>query len=385
MRIGIDYRSALINAEGIGRYVRELVRAMVEMKFDEHLGLFGYTLTGKRYSNEELGIKGSRAELCRLRFPARWTPWLLEKTGKGVDDLVGGADVFHHILPHRLEVRQAVQVATIFDAIYTLDAGYLAPEAAAHMTAKAKELVEHSARILVPSEFVGAELVMALGAHPSRVTVTHLGCDHIVRDIPPEGFGAPPDPYLLTVCRVDARKNHLRMLEAFEMIVKEGLPHRWIVAGPPGHGSELFEEALANSPARDRVDWRKDVPDTELPKLYSQATAFLFASLNEGFGFPPLEAMACGTPVVSSCVTSLPEICGDAAFLVEPTETERIFEATRRLLSEPDLAESFSVVGRQRARKFTWAECAKSTLLAYRAAQEGAEKDEEPSLLRALQ
>ena len=137
-------------------------------------------------------------------------------------------------------------------------------------------------------------------------------------------------------------------------------------------------------PAKDRIDWRKSVPDSDLPQLYSQATVLLFASLNEGFGFPPLEAMACGTPVVTSCVTSLPEICGDAAFLVEPTDSERIFEATRRLLTEPDLAESFSVVGRQRARKYTWAECAKSTLLAYRNAQESASKDEEPSLLRAL-
>jgi glycosyltransferase involved in cell wall biosynthesis len=385
MRIGIDYRSALINSEGIGRYVRELVRAMVEIGFDEHLGLFGYTLTGANYSRAELGIKGSRAELCRLRFPARYTPGLLRLMKKGVDDLVGGCEVFHHILPHRLEVRQAVQVSTIFDAIYTLDAGYLAPEAAAHMTTKAKELVECSERILVPSEYVGAELVMALGAHPSKIMVTHLGCDHIARELPPEGFGEPRDPYILTVSRVDARKNHLRMLEAFELLVKEGLPHRWIIAGPPGHGAEVFREALANSPVRDRVEWREDVSDEELPKLYSQAAVFLFASLNEGFGLPPLEAMACGTPVVSSAVTSLPEVCGDAAFLVEPTDSERIFEATRRLLTESDLAESFKVVGRQRARKFTWAECAKSTLLAYRAAQESAEKDEEPSLLRVLQ
>ena len=125
MRIGIDYRSALINTEGIGRYVRELVRAMVEMNFDEHLGLFAYSLTGARYSRAELGLTGSRAELCRMRFPARWTPKLLQMLGKGVDDLVGGCEVFHHILPHRLEVRQATQVATIFDAIYTLDAGYI--------------------------------------------------------------------------------------------------------------------------------------------------------------------------------------------------------------------------------------------------------------------
>jgi glycosyltransferase involved in cell wall biosynthesis len=119
-----------------------------------------------------------------------------------------------------------------------------------------------------------------------------------------------------------------------------------------------------------------------LPKLYSQADCFLFASLNEGFGLPPLEAMACGTPVVTSAVTSLPEVCGDAAFLVEPTDPERIFEAMRRVLTEPDIASELRTRGKVQARRFTWRECAKRTLLAYRNATEA--PDKAPELRRSL-
>ncbi len=383
MRVGIDYRSALVNREGIGRYTRELVRGLVELGFDNSLGLFGYTLASKRFDDSELGIAGTRAELLRLRLPSRTVPWVMRKLGKGVDDLVGGCHVYHHTQPNMLDVREAAEVVTIFDCIYMLDAGYLDPEAAARMTAVAKEQVRRARRILVPSRYVGAEVVMALGAHPARISVTPLGCDHIVRHVPPGGFGASEEPYLLTVSRIDPRKNHLRMLEAFERLVREGLPQRWIVAGPLGWGSEPFLRALASSPARDRVELRHEVSEAELARLYSQADAFLFASLNEGFGLPPVEAMACNTPVITSCVTSTGEICEDAAWLVEPTDVEQIFEATRRVLTEPDLAEDLVLRGRQRARELTWRECAKSTLLAYQAASEP-EQDEEPKLMRRL-
>jgi glycosyltransferase involved in cell wall biosynthesis len=375
VRVGIDYRPALINREGIGRYTRELVRGFLDLEFGTHLGLFAYTLAGSKFSRDELGLAGKRAELVRLRFPSRWIPALLEGLGKGVDDLVGGCDLYHHTNPHLLRVRRAVEVATIFDCIYTLDAetdgkgaGYLSHEAAVKMTEAAKEIVSRVKMVIVPSEFVGAEVVLTFGVHPDRIAIAHLGCDHVARGLPPEGFPKPKEPYVLTVSRVDARKNHLRMLEAFERLVKEGFPHRWLIAGPPGHGADVFERALAASPARARVEWRRNVADSELPKLYVQADLFLFASLNEGFGLPPLEAMACGTPVVSSCVTSMPEVLGDAAFLVEPTESERIFEASRRLLAEPELAREFAEKGKRRAREFTWKECARRTLLAYREA-----------------
>ena len=383
MRVGIDYRPALVNREGIGRYVRELVRGMVELEFGGNLGLFGYTLAGSRFSRAELGLEGARAELVRLRLPSRAVPWLLGKLRKGVDDLVGGCQVYHHTQYIRLAVRQALEVATIHDCLYLKDADYLDPRSAERMAAAARELVARAKRILVPSEFVGAEVVLHFGAWPSQITVTPLGCDHLARALPPAGFPAAKEPYVLTVARVDNRKNHVRMLAAFERLVQENLPHRWLVAGPRGHGCEHFERALARSPAAKRVEWRTDVSEGELPRLYAQADLFLFASLGEGFGLPPLEAMVAGTPVVTSPITSLPEVCGDAAWYVEPTDPERIFEAMRRLLTERELRAELVTKGRARARQFTWRETARQTLIAYQKATEP-ESAETHKLRRSL-
>ncbi|MCZ6598504.1 MAG: glycosyltransferase family 1 protein [Planctomycetota bacterium] len=384
MRVGIDYRPALVNREGIGRYTRELVRGMIELDFDRHLGLFGYTLASRKFSYEELGLKGTRAELLRLRFPSKWMPWLLARLGKGVDDLTGGAEVFHHTSYSRLHVRRAAEVATIHDCIYmTGDVGYVEPATAERMTAVARELVAGARRVLVPTEFVGAEVVLKLGVWPNRVSVVPHGCDHFARTLPPGEIAKAQEPYILTVSRVEPRKNHLRMLTAFELLVKEGLPHRWVIAGPPGYKADVFERALAASPARDRVEWRRFVPEAELPLLYARADLKLFASLNEGFGFPSLEAMAAGVAVVSSCVTSMPEVCGDAAILVEPTDSERIFEAARRILTEPELRKDFELRGRQQARRFTWRESAKHTLIAYQKATEP-EEDDGPKLRRSI-
>ena len=377
MRVGVDYRPALVNREGIGRYVRELVRGMIELDFDRSLGLFGYTLSPSKYSRQELGILDSEVDLLRLPWPSRLMPWLLRKTGKGVDDLVGGAEVYHHTYLAPLAVREAKEVVTIFDTIYAIeDSGFLDPQVGRSMTIRAKELIDRSTRVLVPTEFVGAEVVMTFGVMPAKVSVTGLGCDHIVRTLPPGKIERAKEPYILTVSRVDGRKNHLRILQAFEQLVKEGLPHRWVISGTAGFGAEVFERALENSPAKNRVEWRRNVSDSELPMLYAEADCFVFPSLSEGFGLPPLEAMACGTPVVSSCVTSLPEVLGDAAFLVEPTESERIFEATRRVLSEPALAEDLMLRGKQKAREHTWRDAARHTLLAYQKAGENSETGE---------
>jgi glycosyltransferase involved in cell wall biosynthesis len=386
MRVGIDYRPALVNREGIGRYVRELVRGMLDLEFGGNLGLFGYTLGRARFSRAELGLAasaGARAELLRLRFPSKALPWLLGKLGKGVDDLVGGCQVFHHTQYSDLAVRTALEVATLHDCLYLKDADYVDATSARRMAERARALASRAKRILVPSEFVGAEVVLHFGVWPSQIAVTPLGCDHVARALPPGGFPRPAEPYVLTVARVDNRKNHVRMLQAFELLVKEGLPHRWVIAGPPGHGVEHFERALARSSVARRVEWRRDVTDAELPRLYAQSDLFLFASLGEGFGLPPLEAMAAGTPVVTSPITSLPEVCGDAAWYAEPTEPERIFEAARRLLTEPELAAEHVRKGRVRARQFTWRETARSTLIAYQKATEPVDAGE-PRLRRSL-
>lgn len=231
MRVGIDYRQALFDRSGHGRCVRELVRGLCEHNFAGNLGLFGYAPERRRYDDAALGLAGTNAELIRLRLPAAWTRTLMRKLGKGADDLVGGVQVFHHFDPWELPVRQAAEVVTILDTSFVYDAegegpGYEEPAVAALKTARAKALVARAARVLVPSEYVGAEVVLALGAHPARVATVELGCDHVARALPPEGFERSREPYVLTVARVEARKNHIRMLQAFELLVREGFPHR---------------------------------------------------------------------------------------------------------------------------------------------------------------
>lgn len=371
MKIGIDYRSALLNREGIGRTTRELVRALVELGHGAELGLFGWTLAPVKFTREELGLLGSEARLARFRFPSRWIPDLCRTLGKGVDDLAGGCDVYHHTQPHLLPVRSAVEVATIFDCIYMDGGPFVSPAASASMTRAAREMVARAKKILVPSHFVAREVETRLGAKKSDIHVVWLGCDHVTRGPQAQDVLSAErarEPFVLTVTRVDGRKNHVRMLRVFERLVAAGLAQRWVVAGPDGHGVEVFDEALSRSPVRARVERLKFVDDAELPRWYARTSLFLFASLNEGFGLPPLEALACGAPVVAGTNTSMPEVLGDAALLVDVEDEDALFEASKRLCTEPELAAELRARGLHRASELTWQACARSTLDVYRAA-----------------
>lgn len=371
MRIGLDYRPAVINREGIGRVARELVRALgrLEEAHEDELRLFGWTLAPRRFDRAELGLDVRRIKLSRLRFPSRWIPKLCARLGKGADDLVGGVDVWHHTQPSSLPVRSAVEVATIYDCIYLRDDGFLSTDAARVMERSVRDLIDRCALVIVPSAFIAADVERSLGVTKERIAVTHLGCDHVLRHAPRERIESR-EPFFLTVARVDPRKNHLRILHAFEALVRAGSRERWIVAGPPGHRADDFEQALARSPARERIDRRVDVGEKELAELYATCTAFVFPSLDEGFGLPPLEAMALGAPTIGSTSGSLPEVLGDAALLVDAHDENAIREAMKELAQDASKRASLSHAGREHASRFTWASCARATRAAYQRALE---------------
>lgn len=364
MRVALDYRPALTNREGIGRYTRELVRALVALGHGPELGLFGWTLAPSRASRAELGIAGGGPHFTRLRFPSRWFPPLARLTRRGVEDFCGGAQLWHHTQPSLLPVRTAREVATIFDCIYTRDNGFLSREAAASMSASARRQIERSRLVLAPSDFVKQELVRTFGLDPARVAVTLLGCDHALRAAQPAHASSAAET-LLTVARVDRRKNHVRMLRAFEIVARARPAARWIVAGPAGHGAEDFETALASSPARAAVEWLRYVPEEQLDALHARAALFWFTSLDEGFGLPPLEAMARGIPTISSTRGSLPEVLGDGALLLEPEDEAALARETLELLADPRRAQELAERGRARAGELTWRACAEQTWSAY--------------------
>lgn len=377
LRIGLDARPALVNREGIGRYTRELVRALLadhaapETRVD--LRLFGSTLAAARAAYAELGLPHPRARLVRWRLPSRLLHKGLALTRLGVDDLVGGCDLFHHTQPNILRVRRAREVLTVFDALFVPDAeghtrdggpppGWVEPATARRMTETLRAAAARADLVLTGCHWVARDIVDSLGIDRERVRVTYLGCDHL--PLLPRVHAA--QPYVLTVARVDPRKNHLGVLRTFEALVHEGRDLRWVIAGPVGWRCEEIEAALARSPVRERIEWRRAVSEAELARLYAGAALFLWPSYAEGYGLPPLEAMRAGVPVIASNRTTLPEVLGDGAWLVDPDEEGALTEATRALLDDDARRAALVERGFARAAELTWARCAAETVAAYR-------------------
>jgi glycosyltransferase involved in cell wall biosynthesis len=364
MRIGIDYRPALVNGDGKGRYTRELVRGLADLGVDG-LRLYGCTATRAAFGPDELGLAPRDPRLLRLRVPSRWMPSLLRMAGRGADDLLGGADLFHHTQYNRLPVRRAREVVTLHDTLFMEYEGITDAEVAGGMTRFARGLAAEAAAVVVPTEHVRRQVEQRLGADPRKVFVTPLGCDHVLRWPRPPAPGPSGAPYVLTISRVDVRKNHPRMLAAFEALARDGLPHRWVVVGAPGYGHEAFERALAASPVADRVRWLRSAGDRELARLLAGASAYLLASLDEGFGITPLEAMALGVPVVTTDVEAVREVVGEAAVLVAPDDVDDVARGLRAVLTDAERARELAARGRARAGAFTWRRTAALTLEAY--------------------
>jgi glycosyltransferase involved in cell wall biosynthesis len=172
--------------------------------------------------------------------------------------------------------------------------------------------------------------------------------------------------YILSVGTLQPRKNLPRLIEAFiEARKRPGFDCRLVLVGKKGWGPDEAKALPAGVLQRKDVIFTGYVEDEDLPALYSGSMAFAYPSLYEGFGLPVLEAMACGTPVLTSQVSSLPEVCGDAAVYVHPLRTEEICRALLALGSDKDLRKALQARGLLRAQKFSWRESARKTLAVY--------------------
>jgi glycosyltransferase involved in cell wall biosynthesis len=174
------------------------------------------------------------------------------------------------------------------------------------------------------------------------------------------------EPYLLAVGLLQPRKNLGRLLEAFSQVAAEELGLTLALVGRTGWGAEAVQERIARPDLAGRVRLLGAAPDEDLPLLYGGALALCYPSLYEGFGLPPLEAMACGTPVVVAGTTSLPEVVGDAGVLVDPEDVASIADGIRRVVTDEGLRRELSRRGLARAAQFSWGECARRHLALYR-------------------
>jgi glycosyltransferase involved in cell wall biosynthesis len=266
-------------------------------------------------------------------------------------------DLFHG-LNQRLPKRRFRRTACTFHDLFVMTSEYSTPEFRARFTAQAREAAERADLVICVSEFTARQVEALLHVERSRLRVIH----HATRFVETPAAGAR-QPWILHVGAVQTRKNLVRLIEAFELAAPA--PWRLVLAGSEGFGAGQVRARAAVSFARDRIEFTGWVDDRRLAELYARSSLLAFPSLDEGFGIPALEAMAWGLPVVASARSSLPEVCGDAALLVDPTNTEDLAAAIRSLVADPDLAATLAARGRERARRRPWSVAASETLQVY--------------------
>jgi len=178
-----------------------------------------------------------------------------------------------------------------------------------------------------------------------------------------------PEQFLLYLGTIEPRKNIQALIKAYALLCREkGFCHKLVLAGDMGWKNEGLRELIQGLSLEDSIRFTGYVEDSDLPALYTLADLFVFPSLYEGFGLPVLEAMACGLPVVTSNVSSLPEVAGDAAVLIDPHSLDAIADGMRRMLVDRELRTKCIERGFERAKMFTWEKCAKETVAVFREA-----------------
>ncbi|MBM4038317.1 MAG: glycosyltransferase family 4 protein [Planctomycetes bacterium] len=358
MRIAIDASATAERPRtGIGNYVSSLLHGLSELDGENQYFVCHRLSRLRRWRN-----------LLRIPKP--------NFRGKIIQEpfnffFMRRLDVFHGPDARLPRSRATKMVATVHDLFSLLSDDYADAQFRQMKAQRYQEIVDRAARIIVDSESTRRDLCQLLSVDPRRITVIPLGVSgHFCPRSPDEAALvlrklAIDRPYLLSVGVLSARKNTRRVIEAFHALSR-GSGLLLVLAGRPGPGWEAGLAAIEELALGDRVRLVGSVADADLPALYSAARAFLFPSLREGFGMPVLEAMACGTPVVTSNSSSLPEVAGDAALLVDPLDTGAIAEATRRLLEDEALARTLAARGIERARLFPWSRTARETLQVYR-------------------
>lgn len=231
--------------------------------------------------------------------------------------------------------------------------------------------VKRADAILVPSQSTADDLMATTSIPASRVHVTPLAPSPSAlrddqREDPKDVFERlqVTQPYVLSVGTLEPRKNLVRLVRAYRQVAPD-VPHMLVLAGARGWHSDALDVELAR-PGPGTIVWTDEVSDGELDVLYQGADVFAYPSLYEGFGLPVVEAMARGVPTLASNVSSLPEVAGDAALLVDPTDVSEIAEGLARLLTDHAYADDLRHRGLQRAATFTWAATARATLDVYR-------------------
>ncbi|MCL5962155.1 MAG: glycosyltransferase family 4 protein [Chloroflexi bacterium] len=371
MRIGIDGRYITDHFPGIGRYTYNLVRALAELNDDNRFIIFcNQRLSNSRYDlNELVGYANVETRLVdlspfSLKEQWQWFPLLLRER----------LDVFHspyYVKPYLLP---CPSVVTIYDTISSRYPEYLPSRSSKVVFDVTTRLASATAkRVITLSNASREDLRRFFNVPLDKIVVAYLAADERYRVEDPaqvESVRAKyrlPGEFILYVGINKPHKNLVTLVEAYNHFRRSGGPAvKLVLAGREDTRFPQARERVAELGLTEEVAFLGDVLEEDLPYLYNCASLFVFPSLYEGFGLPVLEAMACGVPVICSDTSSLPEVVGSAALMVDPLNVEALSGAISEVLSRESLRTDLRKKGLERARLFSWRQTAQETLEVYR-------------------
>lgn len=355
---------------GVSHYIEQVLLHLAQIDRANHYTVY----TTRGLDQAALGlpanfvVKPSRLPTINPRVRIPWE--------QGIAPLLlrGTTDLYHGCLNVAPLLSPVPTVITIHDLAFIRFPQTFRAYNRIYLDLATRLSARRASRILAVSEHTKREVVGLLGIPPERVIVTPNAARSHFRPSAPAAIEqlrarhGLPERFVLYVGTLEPRKNLTTLLEAFALVSRSVPDVPLLIGGGKGWMYEPIFARLEQLNLRDRVKFAGYLPEEELPLWYAAATVFVFPSIYEGFGMPPLEAMACGTPVITSNTSSLPEVVGDAGLMVAPTDTIGLAEAIRRVLVDADLRTELRQRGLARARRFSWADTAAKTLVAYREA-----------------
>ncbi len=358
LRVGIDYLPAVTHWPGVGRYARELVRALVRLDEAPLLSLFEFGAEARTIGEPAIGLEGFEARYRRrsVRLPRRALHAVHALTGLGADSLAGHVPIFHRILLDSPSVARAVQ---------TLAVGELPPRdsSADHKLGTALTELDH---LFVASRHAERELHERYGISTDRIHFVSLGCDHWRRDLPI--FGAPTGkPDLIVLGAIREERRQLEILRAFEELEARGIVGRLVLVGGGPH-SDSFRAALDRSPAREAVDWIDSPVEADLPRLVSEASVLVHLSRGEETAVTPLEAFSFGTAVLTNPGGAFEEALGTAAHYFDSSSDVDVTELVKSIELAVETAPDEGLRAKRQAiaAEYTWEASARRTARIWR-------------------
>ena len=365
MNIGFDIRTLAFRKGGISHYAYNLLKSLIHLDQENHYYLFNYT----KSSHEWDTFRGNVREIV-LRLPQRhggktfWEKMLVPfVTWKYDLDVWFSPDFF---VPRFLNIPRMVAVHDlIFMNFYDSESKY-----AKTLRHKVAYAIRHAAKIIVTSHYTLGDLHKAFALDSGKVAVIHLAADERFHTIEKALVSTVLKryeidfPYLLFVGEISRRKNLSGLLTAFHLLKQDGKisGRKLVLVGKKTTDTDQIMQEVSELGISEDVLFTGYIPDEDLPFIYNGADVFVFPSLYEGFGIPPLEAMQCGTPVAASNATSIPEVVGDGALLFDPRDPSNMADKIDAIINAKVDVDDLKAKAKRQAQRFSWASTAKQTM-----------------------